>query len=187
MAKFSKQLDWKLPAFEEFNPSELDWARMSAYIDGEGSILINPRRGRLKAGNFSTLAATFYLKITIASTDVRLHVWLKKTFGGTYKDANTPAYYPGKNVKVCWHWSAAANRAAWILHHCMPFFIIKAEQAEIGIKLQKTMRLFTRGRGKSLPIELVETRRDLKRQLLVMKARGRKLEPDQEQRIAEVS
>ena len=49
------------------------------------------------------------------------------------------------------------------------------------------MTRFVRGPGKCLPKELVEERRELKRKLLVMKARGRVMEDAQAERIKEVS
>jgi hypothetical protein len=179
--KINEHADWKLPAFGEFCPSPLDWGRLAAFIDGEGSILINTQ----KRGG--TEARGFYLRVTVANTDVRLPVWLKETFGGTYKDANTPSYYVGKNVKRCYHWGASARRAAWILHNCAPYFIIKGEQAELGIGLQESLSRFTRGPGKRVPPEIHAERKELKRRLLVMKARGAVREAEQEKRIAEVS
>jgi hypothetical protein len=182
------QRDWKLPAFGEFCPSPTDWAQMASYIDGEGSVLINPRAGRRNSGEYTTLASTFYLKLTVANTDVRLMVWLKERFGGTYKDANTEKYYEGKNWKRAYHWSASSQQAAWILHNCLPYFVMKREQAEIGIALQDSMKRFVRGTGsKVLPEEIVSERRELKRRLLVLKAKGKVMEPAQAQRIAEVS
>ena len=186
----SEQRDWKLPAFGEFCPSPIDWAMMAAYLDGEGSILINPRRSRVKAGPqpYASLPATLYLKITVANCDVRLMVWLKQKFGGCYRDANTEKYYEGKNWKRSWHWSASANCAAWVLYNCLQHFVLKREQAEIGIALQESMGKFVRGTGNGcLPLELVEERRELKCRLLVLKAKGRVMEDSQAQRIEEVS
>jgi hypothetical protein len=177
----NEQRDWRLPAFGEFCPSPLDWARLAAYIDGEGSILINTqKRGEDKA-------VGFYLRVTVANTDVRLPIWLKETFGGTYKDANTPSYYVGKNWRRCYHWGASAHRAAWVLYNCMPYFIIKPDQAVLGIQLQESLSHFTRGPGRRVPSEIREQRRELKRRLLQMKARGVVLEDDQKKRIEEVS
>ena len=184
MAYVSKT-DWKQPSYEELYPSITDWARLAAYLDGEGSVLINPRRGR--SAEYAHIACTFYLKITVANTDIRLGTWLKETFGGSNKDANTPKYYEGKNVKRCWHWSASANRAAWILHNCRQYLIIKGEQADIGMQLQESLNSRARLRFRQVPQEVVEERRELKRRLLVMKARGAKMEPEQRMRIEEVS
>ena len=169
MGNFDKR-EWKSKIFDGLVPTEVEWGMMAAYIDGEGSILINPRRGK-EGGRYTDEAATFYLKVTVANTDVRLMHWLKRIFGGTFKDANTAKYYEGRNVKTAWHWSCSSNRAVWILHNCFPLFVIKREQAEIGIRLQESMN---RGhRGRALPKEIVEERRSLKSTLLVLKQRGK--------------
>ena len=180
MANFDKR-DWKCAEFDGLTPSIIDWARIAAYLDGEGSILINPRKGRKE---YATLASSFYLKLTVANTDPRLLIWLKNTLGGTVKDSNSAKYYVGKNWKQCWNWSVCSNRAAWILFNCLPYLLIKSEQAEIGIQLQESMN--TAHRGCALPGSVVEERRDLKAQLLKLKARGINLEPDQRKRLAEV-
>lgn len=183
MAKIKQ--NWKLPAFDRFCPSPIDWARMAAFIDGEGTILINPRRGRQT--QYDSLAATFYLKVSISNTDLNLMDWLKLTFGGNYHFKDNQRYYRDRNVKDAYAWSVSSSQAAWILYNCLPYFIIKYEQASIGIQLQESMGRFTRGPGKSLPPEIVEERRNLKKNLLILKARGRTLEPEQDKRIQEVS
>lgn len=177
--------DWKSPVRDGLCPTEVDWAMMAAYIDGEGSVLINPRNNRK---DYSAPAAGFYLKVTVANTDVRLLAWIKTRFGGSYKDANTAQYYKDRNCKTAWHWSASSGHAAWILWNCLRFFVIKAEQAEIGIALQESMGKYSgAGRRQSLPTEVVEERRALKKRLLIMKARGRVINPDQQERIERVS
>src|ERR1700685_398929 len=124
--KANEHADWRLPAFGEFCPAPTVWAQMAGYIDGEGSILINTqKRGKSEV-------CGFYLRVTVANTDVRLPVWLKENFGGTYKDANSEKYYEGKNWRRCYHWGASAHRAAWVLHNCLPYLVIKREQAELG-------------------------------------------------------
>ena len=175
-----KTLPWKVPEFDARYPMELDWAQMASFIDGEGSVCINTAHS--KAG------PTFYLLITVANTDVRLMEWISFRFGGSYVRANTGKYYEGRNVKDSWHWTTSGNRAAWILFNCMPYFVIKKEQAEIGIRLQESMDEFSpKFYRTGLPPELRNKRKELKRKLLVMKMRG--VEPSAEhlKRIEEVS
>lgn len=161
------QRDWKLPYFEELCPSELNWAQLASFIDGEGSILINTQ----KRGG--TEAKGFYLRIMVANTDVRLMVWLKERFGGTFVNANTEKYYEGKNWKRAYHWGTSSRRAAWILTNCLPFFVMKTEQAELGIQLQESLELYSRvGRQSSLPANIHESRKEIKRRLLTLKAKG---------------
>jgi hypothetical protein len=179
---WAEKRDWKQRTWKGRSPSDMDWARLAAYIDGEGSVLINPRRGRI--GEYKDIACTFYLKVTVANTDVRLMAWIKERFGGSYKDANTKSYYAGRNCKTSWHWAASSGDAAWILFNCMSYFVIKAEQAEIGIRLQESIG---RRVGKFLPKEVIESRREMKRQLLVLKARGRDFDASEQRQHEEVA
>lgn len=181
LAKLDKR-DWKTRTFDGLSPTDIQWAQMAAFIDGEGSILINPRRHDKR---HATDASGFYLRLTVANTDVRLPVWCKEVFGGHYKEANSQKWYEGTNRKNAYHWNCASNRAAWILYNCLPLFIIKREQAEIGIALQESMSYLNR--GNRLSEEVVASRRELKKRLLVLKARGKVILPEQAARIAEVS
>lgn len=159
------QRDWKLPEFDGIRPSAKNWAKLAAFIDGEGSILINTQKwGR------SEDACGFYLRVTVANTDVRLMVWLKETFGGTFKDANTDKYYAGKNWKRAYHWGTSSRRAAWILHNCRTEFILKGEQAEIGLQLQVSLDKGVPGVKTSDSVR--EGRRGLKQRLLTLKSKG---------------
>lgn len=176
--------DWKLPAYGKYCPTPIDWARMAAFIDGEGSILINSRRNTKHA----TQQAGYYLRVTVANTEMSLIFWLYRTFGGSYHETNSEKYKTViPNSKTCYHWNTASARAAWILHNCMPYFIIKTQQAELGIQLQESMNKFTRGPGKSLPQTIIDERKSIKRNLLIMKARTNSMPEDQQKRIDEVS
>jgi hypothetical protein len=164
MAGKCKLGDWRQPYFDGFCPSEIDWAQLASFIDGEGSILINTQKcGRKNSG--------LYLRVTVANTDVRLMEWLKIRFGGTYKDANTKKYYEGKNWKTAYHWGASSNRGAWVLHNCMKYFVLKAEQAQIGIDLQTSLSRNHLDSGK-LSDSTREERAILKQRLLVLKRKG---------------
>lgn len=189
MGKVKLQGEWKSRTYEGLSPSDIDWARLAAFIDGEGSVLINPRSHGSRRADDPVGASTFYLKVTVANTDVRLLEWLKANFGGHWKEANSEKYNAGRNVKNCYHWNAASARAAWMLYNCLPWFLIKGEQAQIGIALQESMNKFIRGSGvsKRIPDEIVAERRDLKRRLLIMKARGKTIPREQQERIEAVS
>lgn len=153
---------------------------MASFLDGEGSILINTQKAK-------RVTRGWYLRITIANTDIRLMEWCKQRFGGVYRDANTAKYYVGKNWKTAYHWSLGGYPAAWVLRNCLPFFVLKAEQAEIGIALQESIGPRSTGRNKVLSNKELDHRRNLKRRLLVLKARGITIEPAQAERIQEVS
>ncbi len=171
MARANEHADWKLPKFGEYEPSQIDWARMAAFIDGEGCIVMPPRTYHGKTG----ITKTISLMIHVANTDIRLVQWIKSVFGGSFVIANKGEVYKGRNVKDCWHWSTVANRAAWILHNCLPFFIIKREQAELGLALQESIKKWRwERRGSELMDESVRQERfAIKEKLSVMKKRGR--------------
>lgn len=163
------QGDWKQPTFGGLTPTVIDWAKLSAFIDGEGSILINTQRWSVKGRERKSVG--LFLRVTVANTDVRLMHWLQERFGGTFKNANTAKYYEGKNWKQSYHWGCTSHRAAWILVNCLPHFVMKGEQAEIGINLQESLGSYIRGTG-ALPESVRETRIALKQRLLVLKAKG---------------
>jgi len=166
--------EWKTPVFNGLCPNAIDWAQMAAYIDGEGSILINAR----KVGKHTTEASAFYLKVMVSNTDIRLVVWCKENFGGNYYDANTEKYYEGHDWKRAYHWNVSSTHAAWILWNCFQYFVMKRDQAEIGIKLQESMRFCNKFRN--LSFDVVTERRELKKSLLALKAKGRKSQLEQE-------
>jgi len=96
---------------------------LAAYIDGEGYIHITPPR-RKHAG---------CLEVDIGNTDYRLLVWLKETFGGGISNVTVHSF----RKKKMWRWEVSRHRAEEVLVGCLPFFIIKKEQAEIGIAFQR--------------------------------------------------
>lgn len=99
------------------NPSKSDYARLAAYIDGEGCIRIS-RSGELV--------------IRIANTDIRLPMWCKATFSGF-----TGIHSKGNGKwKPAYFWGITGNAASFILKQCLPYFIIKREQAELAIRSQ---------------------------------------------------
>ena len=161
--------DWKSPVFGEHCPAQIEWAMMAAYIDGEGSIVMPPRRGQGRT------TVTVSLLLHVANTDIRLPQWCQRIFGGSYCVANKSEVYRGRNVKDCYHWSTTATRAAWIIYNCLPFFVIKRDQAELAIALQEsiTKRNTEKQRPRLLPEEVVQERLELKRKLSQIKKRGR--------------
>ena len=58
------------------------------------------------------------------------------------------------------------------MEHCLPFFIIKREQAEIAIALQKTCKYWGAG---GAPEEVHALRWDLRKQLSALKGRNARL------------
>lgn len=150
--------------------SLVDWARLAAYIDGEGHICIaesvhrEPHDGRGRYG---------FAKVTVSNTDSRLTDWLLKTFGGNVQVRSADSASSGrrKRWKTCFNWTTSNGRAADILRFCLPYFIVKREQAELAISYQATC---VRCGVKGTPQGVIERREVIKTQLRAFTARGLK-------------
>lgn len=136
--------------------SEIDWARLAAFIDGEGSILI----ARSKRKGYTNLQ--YNLEVIVSGTDLRLHVWLQDTFSGKVYLVK-PSTISFRSNKICQSWRLYNTRAATILERCLPYFIIKREQAEVGLAF---MRLKSQGaQGKRVTPEGLQAREEFRNQL----------------------
>ena len=109
-------------------PIEIDYARLAAYIDGEGCISAKetgPNNSRM------------FICINVYQTDPRLIAWIVRTFqiGKMHQDKQ-----PRKRSYRCgYYWQVYGSNAASILKECLPFFIVKKEQAEMALAIQETM------------------------------------------------
>lgn len=136
-----------------------DWARLAAYIDGEGTIYISRQA---PTASYKSMRYAIYVRVT--NTSLELMEWLKQTFGGTYTARLRPAPY-----KTIYVWSTASRRASWILSHCYHFLIIKQDRAAVAQQLQGLVTghwqlthervLGQRGLGKLLPWVLEDRER----------------------------
>lgn len=119
--------------------SEVNWARLAAYIDGEGTVMI--QRSVSKNAKFPS----FILTLIVANTDLRLMEWLTRTFtGNVYFSQSAKTRF--KCNKVCHSWRHFEDRAATILEHCLPYLIMKRDQAEIGLAYRELRKLGSKGR-----------------------------------------
>jgi hypothetical protein len=107
-----------------------DWIRLAAFIDGEGCITITsaPARGRATCAQYNIL-------VTVTNTSPRLFEWLCGTFGGKAIPAN--ANWKKPNTRPVWRWLINELQGVEILKGCLPFFIIKKEQAETALFFRK--------------------------------------------------
>lgn len=106
--------------------SEIDWARLAAFIDGEGTITIasSPRRGRAACDQHE-------LKLTIANTSLLLFKWIIGTFGGRTRTCQYNTRLPIN------FWIVNELQSEEIIRRCLPYFIIKREQAEIALAFRE--------------------------------------------------
>jgi hypothetical protein len=143
-------------------PTETDWARLAAYIDGEGCIDLHLHRQFRE--HLNRVYERRYLRITMVNTDPRLSAWLKATFGGCdYKEVERK----NKNWSRQWAWYVQAAKAADCLRNCLPYFVMKRDQAEVALAFQETVdSAHNTGRGGLAPGTLErreELAADLKR------------------------
>lgn len=109
--------------------SDIDWARLAAFFDGEGCISICTATGNRRGHT------QWFLRAFICNTDPRLIMWCHERFGGVVRGKPRE---DRKRHKPCWEWIVVANVASAILTGCLPYFIIKREQAEVGLAFQAT-------------------------------------------------
>lgn len=144
----------------------LDWVRMAAFIDGEGCIRIarivryGKPDGRPSHGKEYLCYA---LELVIGSTDIRLPSWCMATFGGSmYSDPRSTRHgrKDNYNRQDFWSWNCGTKRAEWILRGCLPYFLIKREQAEVALTFRDTYRIRTYGNGKGAVDVAVVSKRE---------------------------
>ncbi len=156
---------WKSEEFDDLKPTTYDWCRMAAFIDGEGCLDVNTMAKRVQAGGTS-----YTVRIVLGNTNPRLAVWLKRTFGGSVKIRQNSEY--NKNWKDSYIWVAMSTRAAWIMHNCLPWLLLKDAQASLLMSLQENIDLTRQGRGRSVDPESIAWRRQLKDELRLLNAKG---------------
>jgi hypothetical protein len=123
------------------NQRQIELAQLAAYIDGEGSIYTIDQRSQLC--------------ISVANADPRLPNWCMKITGAgsVYRNRHRSE----SHKRDSFSWRVYGKAAEVILRECLPYFIIKREQAELGIAYRETYR---QGRCRFLPIpEDVKTKR----------------------------
>src|SRR5258705_8131274 len=116
----SPKKNWKSVEYLGLRPTTIDWARLAAYIDGEGSINLSPRR--TNTGKSLTLCA----KVVVTNTDFRLAKWCLDTFGMKYYEhSNNTSSKRSVNWASCVYAQACGYKASWILLNCLPWFLLK--------------------------------------------------------------
>lgn len=106
----------------------IEWARLAAFIDGEGTITAQAQtmnKGRCR---------TTKLSVQVSNTDIRIPSWCQRIFGGavTPYRASSPV---GKPYAV---WTVASLMAEEILRFCLPYFVAKFEQAQVALLYRGT-------------------------------------------------
>jgi hypothetical protein len=140
--------------------SQIDYARLAAYIDGEGhlGISVSPPRGR-------GVTPRHCMVMTVTNTSELLFQWITSTFGGKAIMANHNNRKP--NTKPCWRWLVSELQAEEVVRRCLPYFIIKGEQARIALAFRDLINE-TRSIGKEVESSVVEARESLRRNIVAL-------------------
>jgi hypothetical protein len=147
---------------------DLDWARLAAFIDGEGCVSVRARNNNKSC----TGGRVCTPEVSVANTDPRLMGWLQSTFGGNVRGfKNGP-----KQQKVCFKWEPKYSEIREVLTGCLPYFIIKREQAEIVIVL-KTLLMSKTHRGAKVSEAVKDQREQMYDRIHVLNRRGRVVVP----------
>jgi hypothetical protein len=148
--------------------SQIDWARLAAYIDGEGCIRIDLQNPPEDSG----FTPRHLLEVRVYNCDPRLLLWCRDTFSGGNLKPVRKVPRPGHKQELVWY--VGADRATKILEGCLPYFILKREQAEIAL----AFRQLTGKRGTRTSPELYASREALRIQMSVLNRRGVPITPE---------
>ena len=157
---------WGAEEFDGRKPTVYDWVRAAAFIDGEGNVNITTIYDKRRANPIH-----YQARVLIGNTNPALAVWLRKTFGGNIVLRDMQRHNP--RAKQTYIWSATSARAAWIMHNCMPWFLLKQAQAEVLLQMQEEIDQTRQGRNRTVAPERLAVRLDLKNQLHKLNAKGR--------------
>lgn len=140
---------------------DMEWLRMATLLDTEGSIQIKKLKAAVKWG---CRQANHQLQVTVTNTDPRIPLWCKTIFGGSVSFRRPPQNYHRK----IYRWSAGTSRAEEVLRGCLPFFLIKSDQAKVALAYRETVvqkKYFRAGISSSV----VKRREDLRIELQDLK------------------
>lgn len=141
-------------------PTELDYARLAAYIDGEGCLILCTKREKNNR-HFRAEA-----RMDVYNCDLRLLLWCRATFGvGSITEKKI-----GKlSRRPQFTWRVSGKRSVQqLLVACLPYFITKKEQAEILLAFFATVG----SRGFDISDETRLLRESLKIKLHAEKAKN---------------
>ncbi len=105
--------------------SAIDWARLAAFIDSEGTIYVNSRTTK------SSGSVQHCLSLSVPNVSMALMGWLRSTFGGSI------ALRDQRTGRPCYGWRVNGSRVAELLTHCLPYLVLRGEQALIALQFQQ--------------------------------------------------
>lgn len=106
--------------------SETDKAYVAGFVDGEGTVVIGRR---------------YDIQVTIGQVDIRPLHRIAGFYGGhvSFVDRHNPRWKSYHRVTV------AGNAAVRMLRDILPYLIVKADQAELALRLMSVKRVQSPG------------------------------------------
>jgi hypothetical protein len=139
---------------------DVDWARLAAFVDGEGCISVDFRRVNKTPRTRSEKQVQSHCALYICNNDFRLPMWCESVFGGVVHERK-PRIIQGQ-PRVHYTWSPGRKAVLAILTGILPWLIIKREQAEVAIAFVNTIaRHGGSGRGHKTPANVLDIREAL--------------------------
>lgn len=104
------------------NPKEVEWAYLAGLIDGEGCISAQaPNRGD-----------RYFAQVRVVNTRLEMLEWIERRFGGVISFNRRATI----KWRALYKWRIHGQaKVAWILIGCMPYLVIKRDQAHIALEL----------------------------------------------------
>lgn len=125
--------------------TDTDYAYIAGVIDSDGCI----QACKLTSGSGHYRAELHVIQKNIAIID-----FLYSRFEGSVNVVNRQHKSGLKNYI---RWMITGTRMANILKNCLPYLVLKKEQAKLAIELQSM--LVPKGRARKLPVEAIERRK----------------------------
>jgi len=142
---------------------DTDWARLAAFIDGEGCICIKAFK--------SKVGRRHQVVVQVTNTDPSLPYWLVSTFqAGHIQQRNRIGKW-----STVYDWMVRGKQACYIIEKCMPFFVIKVDQAKVALKFN-ALGYYQKKNGQRLDPEIIGQRDVLQKELSVLKFRNKQKE-----------
>lgn len=134
---------------------DLEFARLAAWIDSEGCFAMIKQPSK-KTQRHSD---SWNIRLSIVQADKRPIKWAQRTFGGSCNKGTG-----GTNAPM-WYWLCHAANMEAIITRCLPFFLVKREQALLILEYRRTLTL---GRRRLTP-EVVLQREVIRQRLGMLK------------------
>lgn len=153
---------------------KIEWARLAAFLDGEGHITIARQTSSWRK-NRSPHPCQHVAHVSISNTDPRLPMWLRDTFGGSQVEQQKHAKNP--NWKDIFHWRVTGKNASLILRGCYQYLILKRDQADIALAFNSLLENGSyRGTRNSVSQEDWNKREEFCKNIHILTARGKRAE-----------